>query len=807
MIKNIALILVLLLLTNNIKGQQMDLRIIPKPQNIEVLDKEFQFNSNFKIYSEVNNENFSTALEYLKKSLFNSRDIWAELSDYEDESTVIIKITDDLNEEIPEGKIDEAYQISVSEKKINISASTEKGLFYGIMSIIQVIDNQEIIPQFSLTDWPDLSVRGISDDISRGQVSTLENFKKIIRNIARYKMNVYMPYMEDVLQLESFPTIGVNRGALSREEVTELVDYASKHYIEVIPIFQTLGHFENILLQDDFLHYADFPGAASLDVTNENTYLFIETMLKEVFEMFPSEYFHMGADESFDVGKGNSKELTKKTSLAKVHAQHYKRVYDICKKYGKKVMMYGDIILHHSEILEELPKDIIVIDWYYRGRLKYKSTKTFKEAGQEYYVSPSVWNFLTTFPTNSNAMPNVKYFIEDGLRNSTTGMINSNWGDYGSETIKELVYYGYAWSAQCAWSYEKSDLSAFTKDYMNDFFGTENSAAIRIYKDFADPLNQMLWHDVFRHPVLPLRDPVWWESRYGSDAIKASWMELSIPQIEEDLRILEKEATRNKDHIEILKFTAELSKWYKLKLETNFILQDKLDTLDIDLEECLRKIDSCISGLNELEDKYKSIWNSYYKSDNLHMIIDKFDRLEAYFEETAAKLREDRLESPAIKSKWICYSATKKKNVNDVVFKKEFEINDDVKEAHLQLLADTYAELSINGELIDTIYARRSLSLLVDYGRILFVDISKHLQKGKNIIEVKAKNFERKGIASINCISEIITENNKIEIISDDSWKVKKVKGSWKKAKTKEYKSIVTEPNFETKRSSWIERY
>ena len=402
------------------------------------------------------------------------------------------------------------------------------------MSLVQLLEKiqNKTLPAVEIIDWPDLSIRGISDDISRGQVSTLDNFKRIIKFISRYKMNVYMPYMEDMLQFKKYPSIGKGRGALSGEEVKEIVDYAGKHFVEVIPIFQTLGHYENILNQPEFVKYAEFPGAASLNVSGEETYEFLEDLLKEVFEMFPSEYFHMGADESWDVGLGKSKHIVEQSSLADVHAGHYQKVYDICKKYGKKVLMYSDVILNHPEILDKLPKDIIIVDWHYRGDYNYPSTTIFKEAGHQYYVSPSVWNFLTTFPENLQAIPNIQYMTKDGIDNGASGMINSNWGDYGAETFKELILFGYAWSAQCSWNYKASDESEFSRNFFYDFYGIDDERSAEIYKTLSMPLNNVQWHYIWRHPLLPFPPYVWWEGNL-TPAVRISWIDWTIPDLKE----------------------------------------------------------------------------------------------------------------------------------------------------------------------------------------------------------------------------------------------------------------------------------
>ncbi|MDZ7796710.1 MAG: hypothetical protein U5N56_06570 [Candidatus Marinimicrobia bacterium] len=89
----------------------------------------------------------------------------------------------------------------------------------------------------------------------------MENFGTILRFLGEYKQNIYMPYMEDVIQLEQYPDIGRGRGALSKEEIAELQNIAEQYFVQVIPIFQTLGHYENILSDPNYMHHADIPGS------------------------------------------------------------------------------------------------------------------------------------------------------------------------------------------------------------------------------------------------------------------------------------------------------------------------------------------------------------------------------------------------------------------------------------------------------------------------------------------------------------------------------------------------------------------
>lgn len=809
------IILFFILSVNLISSSQtMNLPIIPTPKLVKSLEGDFHLKNNLSITFPTPRDDNDYSIELIQQTLKDFQKINSVIKKNGD-----IQISYIGNEEqnhIIQNFGDEGYLLRISKNGIELKAHTAKGIFYAAMSLIQMLEKaEESLPCVEIIDWTDMKMRGVSDDISRGQVSNLENFKKIISHIARYKMNTYMLYMEDMLEFEKYPTIGKNRGALTKSEVKEIIAFAKKNFVEVIPIFQTLGHYENILSQEEFLKYAEFPGAASLNVSNDSTYFFLEDLLKEVFELFPSEYFHMGADESWDVGLGASKKLVEQTNIAIVHANHYKKVYDICKKYDKKVMMYGDILLDYPEILSLLPKDIIIVDWQYRAEEYYPSTKKIRDAGFEYLVSPTAWNFTSTFPVNINSLPNIKYIIKSGLENESLGMINSNWGDYGAESIKEQILYNYAWSAQCSWDYAQSDLGKFSQDYFYDFFGIEDRRLLNIYETLSNPLNQMTWNEVWRHPFLNFKDPVWWEPKVSKSA-RISWNELTLSQLKNDIELLKFKVKKNSDHLEILKFILQLNEWYKIKLNTQFSLQRNLKANSVKhLNELTTLIDENLKSLIMLKQNFRTLWLKYYKEANLQMIEDKFDRLISYFQEVKENAITQNLLSfrPLLDSKWLYVKSDDSTYLNKAEFTASFEISEQPKQALLQLLGDTYVQLYINGQFVDKVYARRSLSLLVDYKRIKFINITPFLVKGMNSINIIAENFNRKGAAGFNLISRIKFGKDELIIKSDDSglsilnWKGRKPgDSSWKEVVSKVHPYEIIAPNFETKRTSWFER-
>ncbi|MHA1932519.1 MAG: glycoside hydrolase family 20 zincin-like fold domain-containing protein [Promethearchaeota archaeon] len=150
----------------------------------------------------------------------------------------------------------QGYILVSTESKLLINASSPQGIYYGIQTLIQILNSSQdklSINELRIIDSPLLTVRGVSDDISRGQAPTMDNLKKFIKELSHYKINqYYLVYMQDMFKFVKHPEIGKDRGSYSKEDIIELQDYAKKHFMELIPIFQTIGHWENILSNPKF---------------------------------------------------------------------------------------------------------------------------------------------------------------------------------------------------------------------------------------------------------------------------------------------------------------------------------------------------------------------------------------------------------------------------------------------------------------------------------------------------------------------------------------------------------------------------
>jgi hypothetical protein len=723
----------------------------------------------------------------------------------------------------------EGYFLDVDPKGIVIIAESDKGLFYGVMSLIQMMRLEKrslVVSGAAIHDYPLQKIRGITDDISRGQISTLENFKKIVSYCARYKMNVYSPYIEDVFQFRKHPEIGKNRGALSAAECKELDAYARQYFVEVIPIFETLGHWENILLQSGYAKYAEFPGAHTVNVSDEKVYALLDEMIGEIAACFSSPYFNIAADESWDVGLGVNRERVQKSDLATVHAEHYQRIFDIVKKHGKKVMMYGDIILAHPEILKKIPQDIVMVDWHYGTSFDYPSPEIFKNAGFPYVVSPAVWNFTGPFPNYLNTFLNIQNLNADGFQNGSQGILCSNWNDFGGEALRELNYYGYAWNAECAWNPLTADQESFNKKFFADFFGTQETGNMRsVYSLLSDPANQYHWYELWRHPMLPNRDDMIWEKRLPLTQRMQS-INSTMPLVLELLDDASKTITRNNDHLQYLTFVAKLNLWFAAKIEA----QEKIRLLLKDTVRSRSEIAGQISsvsrnvveGLAKVRTEFEKVWHTSNKAQTIQLLLNRYDRQAAYWNELTDNVMRGDVD-PAIKSQWL-YHPKANPNVKDSLqvpkafFRATFIADKNVRSAIVQLLGDTWVKLSVNGKAVGEVAARRSLSLTVENQRAKIFDIAPFLTDSANVIGVEAQNYQENGSAGINVYGEIVSSAGTTKVLAtDNSWAVSDSAAtewntirfdakSWLQPLSKKYPVPVVAPNLSTGRTSWFER-
>ena len=537
---------------------------------------------------------------------------------------------------------EEGYMIYVNEDNVVVAADRERGFFYGAQTLIQLVQSSpSAIPALTIWDWPLMEIRGISDDISRGQVSNLENFKKVIRMLASYKINVYMPYIEDMFTFDKHPLIGKGRGALTKQEVAEIDRCAKKYHVEVIPIYESLGHQEHMLSIPAYNGYAEVPERPwSLTPAKTETYELLDELYSEICPAFTSPYFHIGCDESWDIGKGASKELVEKMGVAGVHAEHYRKIHTLVTKYGKKALMYGDICLEHPEIIERLPRDIVIVDWHYGAVKEYPSISKFQNAGFEVLVSPATQAWTRIFPHYDAAAVNIENFIRRGFEHGVWGEVTSTWGDNGAENLRELNYYGFAFSADCAWSPDKATYASFKRRFFPQFYGTDSAALrealanlVRINRLFPNNF-RLTWDEPFRKK--PTRRAV-----DNARALK-ELMEDTLNKLDS----AEEDVKRNRDNVQYLRLAARRGAWLARKIlcETQVAEVERAPQPDrAAVQECIDNCYGAAQELAEIKEEFRRLWLLTNKEAGLTFNLDRYDAQIKSFGARAESIARDYL--------------------------------------------------------------------------------------------------------------------------------------------------------------------
>ncbi len=370
---------------------------------------------------------------------------------------------------------DEGYVIVPTEKGLAVIGDTASGVFYGVQTVKQLISGTgptATLDKAMIRDWPAMKYRGQDDDLSRGPFPTLEFQKRQIRTLAAYKMNVYSPYFENTLQYASNPVPGLPGGSMSKEDVQALVEYAKPYHVMIIPEQEAFGHLHHVLKYEMYSQLAETPMGNVLAPGQAGSIDLIGTWFDEIAQMFPAPFMHIGADETHDLGKGQTQADVKARGLGPAYVDFLIRIHDKLAPLNRRLLFWGDIAMNDPDQVKRLPKDMIAVAWTYdpepHGFARW--LKPYTDAGMETWVAPGVNNWNRVYPDNDYALRNIQGFVRDGQAAHSTGMLNTTWNDDGEGLFQE-DWYGVLFSAAAAWQTGTSDLAQYQDAYGVVFHG------------------------------------------------------------------------------------------------------------------------------------------------------------------------------------------------------------------------------------------------------------------------------------------------------------------------------------------------
>lgn len=395
---------------------------------------------------------------------------------------------------------DEEYKLSIKKDNIEINASTSKGLFYGIQTLIQIIREYGYsLPGVIIEDKPYFKHRGFYHDVTRGKVPKLETLMNLVDKASFYKINELQLYIEHTFAFKGMSEVWIDKDPLTSEEIILLDRYCKNKHIELIPSISTFGHLYEVLRTKSFKNlceltettkpeysFVDRMAHHTLNVTDEDSIKLVGNILEQFMPLFSSNKFNICCDETFDLGKGKSSKEADRLGIGKLYVDFLNKVISIVKEYDKEIMFWGDVILNHPDLINTIDKDAICLNWNYWCGVEEKDTKIIAESGRKQYVCPGVGGWSHLMNLMDNAFENIYRMISYGVKYDAIGVLNTNWGDYGHINLLSSSIPGMIYGAALSWnpSIEK-DFNKMYKDISILEFGDSSGTLVSLLAELS----------------------------------------------------------------------------------------------------------------------------------------------------------------------------------------------------------------------------------------------------------------------------------------------------------------------------------
>ncbi|MCM4153345.1 beta-N-acetylhexosaminidase [Arenibacter sp. N53] len=339
--------------------------LIPRPLKIVATNSAFGLDRNTVIYTSQNTAGFTEVGEFLSEKIKWHTDLDLAVNSTTNTSTERIIFINQSDSTAISSK--EGYDLYITQDSIILNAKTAEGAFRGVQTLRQIIpeisndtlseNKMWLIPTGKITDNPNFEYRGSMLDVARHFFS-VEDVKKYIDILAYYKINTLHLHLTDDqgwrIEIKSWPKLteiggstevgGGPGGFYTQEDYKDIVTYAAKHFITIVPEVDMPGHTNAASVaypilngngKTPKLYTGTQVGFSTFDANKDTVYAFIDDVVREISAITPGPYFHAGGDESH---------VTKKKDF--IH--FVSKVDKIVKKYGKRMIGWDEIV--HADV-------------------------------------------------------------------------------------------------------------------------------------------------------------------------------------------------------------------------------------------------------------------------------------------------------------------------------------------------------------------------------------------------------------------------------------------------------------------------
>ena len=415
-----------LLLIGNSCSERKEIDVIPMPRSVEYHSGNFTISPETKFYTNLSAESRQALTDYLEGTSLSSVPFAESATG---NNGIELNLCDSS---IVTGN--EAYRIEIVKKGVRLSANTETGIFYGLQTLLQLLNNgdNKTLPALTINDSPRFPYRGLHLDVSR-HFFDKEFVKKQLDAMAYFKMNRLHWHLTDGagwrIEIKKYPRLTsfaawrpfdklndwwvggrtfceqddprAVGGYYTQDDIREVVAYAAERHITIIPEIEMPGHSEEVLATYPELSCSGKPYVnADFCIGTEKTFEFLENVLLEVIDLFPSEYIHIGGDEASKSSWKTCPRCQKRmadehlNSVDELQSYMIHRIEKFLNDHGRKIIGWDEIIEGG------LSPTATVMSW--RG--EEGGIKAVK-AGNQAIMTPGKYCYLDAFQDAPNTQP------------------------------------------------------------------------------------------------------------------------------------------------------------------------------------------------------------------------------------------------------------------------------------------------------------------------------------------------------------------------------------------------------------------
>jgi len=292
----------------------------------------------------------------------------------------------------------------------------------------------------------DFSVVAYHVDL-RVQIMPMPTLKALAKEISALGFNTLIMEWEATYPYKQHSIIS-NRYAYSREEVTEFINYSEGLGLDVIPLQQSLGHAEYILMHERYAYLrADKRNLSQIDPTRlDAAREFFTELYSDMLSTHQSQYVHIGGDETRILDCKRCQEAWgddgEELGKSKLYVEYMTMIAEIVIAQGKTPLLWADMILAHPDAIADMPKNVIYIDWNYGwkfDRFGENPRTLIKKYGLKFWGAPSIRSSPDDYHVTSwsKHMNNQAVYVSYARESGFEGMVLTSWSTSGQ--------YGYEW--------------------------------------------------------------------------------------------------------------------------------------------------------------------------------------------------------------------------------------------------------------------------------------------------------------------------------------------------------------------------